>query len=76
MGVKKSTVCIKTVPLFKRTAAASSAPSNPMRTLSFFGVFKFSKTSDRSPGPILHAHPEPWLNKVNLIFSLSFIFGI
>jgi hypothetical protein len=57
--VKKSTVCIKTVPLFKRTAAASSAPSNPMRTLSFLGIFKFSKTSDRSPGPILHAHPEP-----------------
>tara|TARA_S200000501_G_scaffold67004_1_gene58416 strand:- start:884 stop:1120 length:237 start_codon:yes stop_codon:yes gene_type:complete len=70
MGVKKSTVWIKVFLFFKRNAAESSDDSKPKRTESSLDCFKFPSISDKSPGPILHAQPEPVLNVVNLISSL------
>ena len=73
MGVKKSTVCSNNFPSSRRTAAASSAPSWFEMTELLVWSLRSPSTWARSAGPILHAQPDPWLNVVSLILSLSFI---
>lgn len=66
MGVKKSSVCIKAISEVILYTPASSEVSIPTRRFLSFLKLSFLSISERSPGPILDAHP------ADLTFSVSF----